>query len=86
MSIAVVEFCLFAERSVSTRGLLFVEIRAQNYDWSESWWNTLSIGRCRHLLGAVSAWGIVADAVAFERRSLEDVCSLRLMAGRRYVR
>lgn len=86
MSIAVVEFCLsvmdlFLQEFCSLR-----KSGPQNYDWVESWWNTLSIGRRRYLLRVVYAWGVVADAVAIERRSLEDVCSLRLMAGRRYVR
>ena len=86
MSIAVVEFCLsvmylFLQEFCSLR-----KSGPQNYDWVESWWNTLSIGRRRYLLRVVYAWGVVADAVAIERRSLEDVCSLRLMVGRRYVR
>lgn len=86
MSIAVVEFCLsvmylFLQEFCSLR-----KSGPQNYDWGESWGNALLIGRRRYLLRAVYAWGVVADAVAIERRSLEDVCSLRLMAGRRYVR
>ena len=86
VSIAVVELCLSVIDLFLHDFCSLWKSGPQNYDWGESWGNALLIGRRRYLLRAVCAWGIVADTVAIERRSLEGVCSLRLMAGRRYVR